>query len=413
MQYAPNQLMYSPPNALRMPGPSFPDTQYGANVHESSQRRASSYTHKDLRTELGRTTAARSGVAGRSPSQRYAPRRQSDLRASSMTSKEAPDRSSASNSTPQHKKPAVNTAHKVAEPVPPARPHAMRRRRSSLASSSKFSIPERITEELEYSDLFDTYSNAQQTLRHDSGVDDLSRIEQPRSASLPGFVDLGSSHSSSLRVRNAPMLKMPRFEYNNTTDERHHKGHSIEQASDLLPVAREMAHLSSFNFGRNDSIGSASATVALSPTLHSLKTLDTPSTSIMNRRRADYAVVEPKTGRLEKLEAKCDRLEQVQGVQHPSTPMRTVSLRSSRSDRTVYSSFNSVSERDTKNKHTVHTAPSSPSRTQSLKADTQSLTMIDLIEQKERRARKLSSACQQWISRQKNMTRLGVDLKRS
>jgi hypothetical protein len=412
MQYAPNQLMYSPPNAPGMPGPSFLDTQYGANVHESSQRRASSYTHNDLRTEPGRTTAARSGVAGRSPSQRYAPRRQSDLRASSMTCKEAPDKS-ASNSTPQHKKSDVNTAHNVAGPVSPARPHAMRRRRSSLASSSKFSIPEKITEELEYSDLYDTYSNVQQTLRHDSGVDDLSRIEQSRSASLPGFVDLGSSHSSSLRVRNAPMLKMPRFEYNNTTDESHHKGHSIEQSGNLLPVAREMAHLSSFNFGRNDSIGSASATVALSPTLHSPKTLDKPSTSIMNRRRADYAVVEPKTGRLEDLEAKCNRLEQVQGVQHPSTPMRTVSLRSSRSDRTVYSSFNSVPERNTENKHTVHTAPSSPSRTQSLKVGTQPLTMIDLIEQKERRARKLSSACQQWISRQKNMTRLGVDLKRS
>jgi hypothetical protein len=399
-----------------MPGPPLRDAQFSTNTHELSQRRTNSYASKDLRASSGSFTTTRSGVTSRSLSQRYAPRRQSDLRASSMTSKEAPDRSSASNSTPQqnstpqHKKPAVNTAHKVAEPVPPARPHAMRRRRSSLASSSKFSIPERITEELEHSDVFDTYSKVQQAWRHDSGVDDLPRVEHSRSASLPGFAGLESSHPSSLRVRDAPMLKMPRFEYNNTIDESHDTADPSQGSGNALPVAREMARLSSFNFGRSDSICSTSATSALSPTLHSPKTPEKPNTSIMNRRRADYAVVEPKTGRLE---SEYDHLQQVQGVQHPSIPMRTVSLRSSRSDRTVYSSFNSVPKRDTGNKHTVHTAPSSPSRTQSLKAGTQPLTMIDLIEQKERRARKLSSACQQWISRQKNMTRLGVDLKRS
>jgi hypothetical protein len=398
--------MYNTPNIPGMPGPRLPDAQYGVNTHESSQRRASSHAPKDPRTNSGSIATTRSGVTSQSLSQRYAPRRQPDLRALSMTSKEALNKS-ASNSTPQHKKSAVNTAHKVAEPVPPTRPHAMRRRRSSLASSSKFSIPERITEELEHSDLYDTYSNVQQTLRHDSGVDDILRVEQSRSVSLPGFASLGSSHLSSLRVRNAPMLKMPRFEYNNTIDENHDETHSIQQSGNALPVAKQMAHLSSSDFGRSDSIGSASATSALSPTLHGLKTPHKLGTSIMNRRRADYNVAEPNTSRLEALEADCN------GLQHPSTSMRTVSLRSTRSDRSVYSSLRSVRGRDTENRHTVHTAPSSPSRTQSLKADTQPLTMIDLIEHQERRARRLSSACQQWISRQNNMTRLGVDLKRS
>jgi hypothetical protein len=339
---------------------------------------------------------------------RYAPRPSPALPTSCTTSSEASNR--LFNTMPSHRISGDALIRKDFGLLVPVQTSGVPRRRSSLALRSKCSIPEIITEELNENSR--TENDVQETLRHDSGMDESLRTQHIPNNYSPQMINstapcpppAGSSNTSN-GLQNVSG-------FDDDADSNDHKAWSAPRSCNTSPLANAKARPVSATLRR-----CASA----APVLSRSSTSSTSNSS--NGHIGTNAVEDWNCGRsaintstmsgCEALEAHFLKVEQLREMASTRITRRGLGLQRAKSNTTLYSAPASMQTPNSNHPLNPPVLPLPFTRHQSLSIRTRPTTLIDVIEEKERLARMPLNLRNAWTGHQQSMPRNGLDSQRT
>jgi hypothetical protein len=358
--------------------------------------RPSVHISEGLSTDFGHLNITDTGTHSSGLPQSYAPRHPSGLLASSTTGKN--DINTLCGTVPVRRSQTIRAVDASVRTVPSKRSLGFfRRRTSSTTSKLNFdAISESISEEGEDSGPSE---DAQKRLRHDSGIEDNPYENESFSKSSSALVEPTTSNSTE---DMPPVLVLPRAA--STSPDTHHAW-SAPHGHNTLPVSKQMAHSVAFDLRHNAATVSSLSSDSGNPDCPTKD--DSP---VKNKDRGDSSEATRLAKKFQAIEFEYHKLKQMrdEALEPLSTATPQPSLRKAQSDRTLYSSLNPIQGIPTGHKpwqykaafpHALHRSDLRPQSPDMFRPPQR--TLIDVIEDKERRA--MRSSKMQELQRKKHV----------
>jgi hypothetical protein len=275
------------------------------------------------------------------------------------------------------------------------------RRRSSLALRPKSTIPEEIAEELiENSTCQD---GAHETPRHDSGVDKAFDNQGALSNSSPallapvGQTAVHAEHSET-SSDSSPVASL---------NDPAHNVWSAPRPRTISPAVSAIEPPVRSGLRRSASAApfvSRSSIPAINNSIDALV-----RTSMTDRNRDGFCGEQLAMSSGGALEAHYQNVEQLRGITSVRNPHCEPRFQKANSNNTFYSAPGSMQHTNSNSLHALPMSPTSFMQQQSFATRTRHPTLIEVIEERERQAKKPLNIHTALIGRHRSMPRLGVD----